>query len=125
MNPFKGVFAGIVAQMTERQVRQSWAFADRNEKKERLSAVSKLCIELDKVKQQTIQATRLAEMVIEHIIEGDWERAAEGAEDFTFEHEGEDHRAQFAPIYADFVTTCRTIFAEHARRDPNRRPDPH
>lgn len=104
---------------------KSWAMADRHERKTRLDAVTKLAVELDKVKQKTIQATGLAEQVIEDIIEGDWDKAARFVEDFTFNDEDERYRAEYAPIFENFVVTGRTVCAEALRRQPGKRPESH
>jgi hypothetical protein len=93
----------------------SWFMADRRERRARLRAVESLSVELAKIREQTIQATGLAESVIEDIIEGDWDAAGRMVEHLTFADGQEIYRTKFAPIYEDFVLICRTACAEHAR----------
>jgi hypothetical protein len=116
---------GIFVEGVTKQLEKSWCMVDGPERKARLAAVSKLCVELEKIKEQTIQATGLAEAVIEHIIEGDWEKAGRMIEMFTFERESEGHRSVYGPIYENFVVTGRTVCAEHARQPPGERHEPH
>jgi hypothetical protein len=94
---------------------KSWFMADRRERRTRLRAVESLSVELAKIREQTIQATGLAESVIEDIIEGDWDAAGRMVEHLTFADGQESYRAKFAPIFEDFVLICRTACAEHAR----------
>ncbi len=115
----------IYEQSMVKRIQNSWPLIDKFERKARLSAVMKLSAELEKVKKHTIQATSLAEGVIEDIIEGEWESAAQMIEHFTFKEEHESMRSAYAVVYEDFVTTGRTVCAEHARQTPGERLKSH
>jgi hypothetical protein len=90
----------------------SWAIQPREERKRRLHAVMQLSVELARIRETTEFSTRLAENAIESVIEGDWKMVEEWAEHFTFDVEGEQLRARFAPVFAVFhellLQTLRT-----------------
>jgi hypothetical protein len=80
----------------------SWSNQPREERRRRLDAVMRLSIELVRVRETTEFSTRMAELAIEAVIEGDWKMVDEWAEHFTFATEGEDLRQKYEPIFAIF-----------------------
>jgi hypothetical protein len=93
------------------QLTRSWCVQPREERKARLRAV----IELARIKKIDGFATLIAEGVIEDLIQGDWDRAEEGAEFFLFKGEGEALQAKYGLLWSNFVTLVRTFCAEHKR----------
>lgn len=84
------------------QIAESWALQPVEEQKRRRKAVIQLSIELGRITEHHGFSTRLAEMAIEAVIVGDWKMVQEWADHFTFDTEGEDLRAQYAPVFAVF-----------------------
>jgi hypothetical protein len=80
----------------------SWSNQDREERKRRLDAVMRLSIELVRVREMTQFSTRLAELAIEAVIEGDWKMVEEWAETFGFENEREEIRKHAVSAYVNF-----------------------
>jgi hypothetical protein len=81
----------------------SWALQDRAEQKRRLGAVIRLSAELERIREKESFATRLAELAIESVIEGDWKMVAEWAEHFSFADERDNEiRIHAEPVYAAF-----------------------
>ncbi len=80
----------------------SWAHQPREERKRRLGTVMRLSVELTRVTETTTFSTRLAELAIESVIEGDRKMVEEWAEHFAFADEGEELRQKYAPIFAIF-----------------------
>lgn len=80
----------------------SWALQSREERKRRLRAVIQLSVELNRIRETTNFATRLAELAIEAVIEGDWKMVAECTEHLTFNDESEELRKTSAPTFAVF-----------------------
>lgn len=103
----------MVDKLTVRKVGLSWCLQSRAERKARLQAVTELSIELAAIKAKNIFATGLGEGVIEYIIEGDWDYAAEAIEDFSWADD-ERLRTEYAPLW-EFVILGRTFCAEHRR----------
>ena len=62
----------------------AWTLQPREEQRRRLNAVIALSVELAKIREQSNFATRLGELAIEAVIEGDWKMVAEWAEHFQF-----------------------------------------
>ena len=87
----------------------SWANQDQAERKRRLSAVMRLSVELARISEITMFSTRLCEMAIESVIEGDWKAVSEWADHFSFESEGEQLRISHAPIFAAFRELLRQV----------------
>ncbi len=87
---------------TAERLTASWFLQPQEEKKRRRAAVIQLAIELGRVREATDFSTRLAELAIEAVIEGDWKMVEEWADHFTFTEEGEDLRAKYAPVFAVF-----------------------
>jgi hypothetical protein len=81
---------------------RSWALQPREEQRRRLGAVVRLSVELDRIRQTESFATRLAEMAIEAVIEGDWKMVEEWAEHFAFGDERDEVRIRGSEIYAMF-----------------------
>jgi hypothetical protein len=84
------------------QLTASWALQSPEEKKRRLHAVLRLSQELGRIKETTLFSTRLAEMAIEAVIEGDWKMVEGLAGHFTFSTEGEETMQIYAPVFAAF-----------------------
>ncbi len=85
------------------QVSRSWSLQPREEKRRRLGAVMRLSVELDRIRQVGLYATRMAEMSIEAVIEGDWKMVEEWAEHFTFADEpGMQGSSSHRELYATF-----------------------
>ena len=80
----------------------AWCIQPREEQRRRLRAVIQLSIELGRLRETTNFATRLAELAIESVIEGDWKMVEEWADHFTFGDETEELRQTSAPIFAVF-----------------------
>jgi hypothetical protein len=80
----------------------SWSLQQREERRRRLDAVMRLSVELARVRETTGFSTRLAEMAIESVIEGDWKMVEEWADHLAFSDEGEDQRQKYGTIYAIF-----------------------
>jgi hypothetical protein len=58
----------------------SWCLQTPEEKKRRLAIVVQLSVELAKIRETTIAATRIAERAIEAVIEGDWKTVQDHAD---------------------------------------------
>lgn len=84
------------------KIARSWALQPTVERRRRMSAIERLCVELDRIRQTENFATRLAEMAIEAVIEGDWESVEEWAEHFTFEDDRDEIRIHGSATYATF-----------------------
>jgi hypothetical protein len=80
----------------------SWSLQSREEQKRRLSAVIRLSVELERIREKENFATRLAELAIESVIEGDWKMVEEWAEHFAFEDERDEIRSPAGSVYATF-----------------------
>lgn len=106
---------GMFVNFTEQQVLRSWCLQPRDERKARLRAVIELSVELARIRAIDAFATAIGESVIEDVIQGDWDRAEEGAEFFLFNGEGEELRAKYGLLWTNFVTLVRTFCAEHKR----------
>lgn len=84
------------------KIARSWALQSREERRRRLSAIMRLSIELGHIRATTEFSTRLAEMAIEAVIEGDWKMVEEWAEDYSFSDDNEDIQQKYAPVFAIF-----------------------
>ena len=62
----------------------------------------RLSVELERIRQTESFATRLAEMAIEAVIEGDWKMVEEWADHFAFEDERDEIRIHGSSIYGTF-----------------------
>jgi len=80
----------------------AWCLQSREEQRRRLRAVIQLSVELVRIHETTTFATRLAELAIESVIEGDWKMVEEWADHFTFGDETEELRQRSAPTFAVF-----------------------
>lgn len=80
----------------------SWTLQPPEERKRRLGAVIRLSVELARVRETTEFSTRMAELAIEAVIEGDWKMVEEWAGHFTFDAEGEELRQKYTPIFFTF-----------------------
>ena len=80
----------------------AWCMQPPEEQKRRRRIVIQLSQELGRIQENTGFATRLAELAIEAVIEGDWKMVQEWAEHFSFEDENEQIRAQSAEPYSVF-----------------------
>lgn len=102
-------FLGSGLNMTEfmqlhraEQLAASWALQPSEEKRRRRHAVIQLSIELGHIREKGLFATRLAELAIDAVIEGDWKMVREWADHFAFEAEREELRATCASTFATF-----------------------
>lgn len=102
MDDLKDKIMDIVHADIVNRVCESWFRQDRSERKRRLHFVIELSVELTKIKEQTEFSTRLAELGIESIIEGDWTIVKEWADHFSFEDERDEIRLSCADVYARF-----------------------
>lgn len=84
------------------KIAASWTLQSREEKRRRLAAVTHLVAELERIRETTQSATRLAEMAIECVIEGDWTMVEEWADHFSFEDEHDGPGSKNAIAYATF-----------------------
>jgi hypothetical protein len=84
------------------KIARSWSLQPREEQRRRLDAVMRLSVELARVRESTVFSTRLAEMAIEAVIEGDWKMVSEWAEHFSFSDEDHFNKEKYAPIFAIF-----------------------
>ena len=80
----------------------AWCLQPREEQRRRLRAVMQLSIELGRIRETANFATRLAELAIESVIEGDWMMVEEWAEHFAFDDEAEELRKTSASTFAVF-----------------------
>jgi hypothetical protein len=80
----------------------SWSLQPLEERKRRLGAVMRLSVELTRVRETTESSTRLAELAIESVIEGDWKMVEEWADHFAFADEREELRQRCAPVFVTF-----------------------
>lgn len=80
----------------------SWFIQPLEERKRRRCAVIRLSQELGRIEETTNFATRLGELAIEAVIEGDWTMVKEWAEHFAFKDESEDLRGGMVAPYATF-----------------------
>lgn len=80
----------------------AWCIQRPEEQKRRRRAVIELSIELGRIREKENHGTRLAELAIEAVIEGDWKMVEERADHFAFAEEHEQIRQSSAPVYAVF-----------------------
>ena len=80
----------------------AWCLQPPEEQKRRRRAVIELSIELGRIRESSNFATRLAELAIESVIEGDRKMVEEWAEEFAFESESEQIRQGAAATFAVF-----------------------
>lgn len=89
----------------------SWFIQPTEERKRRRRAVIRLSQELGRIEETTNFATRLGELAIEAVIEGDWKMVAEWAEHLTFAKEfpvdvvdgnGDKLGEKYAAVFAVF-----------------------
>jgi hypothetical protein len=95
-------FFELLGTHSAEKLASSWALQDRAEQKRRLGAVILLSAELERIREKESFATRLAELAIESVIEGDWKMVDEWAEHFSFADERDEIRIHAEPVYAAF-----------------------
>jgi hypothetical protein len=95
-------FAEFMQLHRAEQLAASWALQPPEEKRRRRQSVIQLSIELGRIQETTMFSTRLAELAIESVIEGDWKMVEEWAAHFTFDDEHETIREKHAPVFATF-----------------------
>jgi hypothetical protein len=97
--------------ITAEKLAASWCVQPQDERKRRRRAVILLSQELGHIEEKTQFSTRLCELAIEAVIEGDWTMVEEWAEHFTFAEEfpknvtdetGTDLRDKYVPVFATF-----------------------
>ena len=84
------------------KIAASWSLQSREEKRRRLDAVINLSVELARIREISIHATRLGELAIEAVIEGDRKTIEEFADTFSFADERDELRNMSAPLWATF-----------------------
>lgn len=99
----------------EQKLRRSWCLQERPERQHRIETVIKLSVEYEKAWAQSIFSAAFARQAIEAIIEGDWEEAETCANHMTFSDTDERIRAQYAPIWENFVLIAK-VACESARQ---------
>jgi hypothetical protein len=99
----QGRMGGVYAKKQRDRLVSSWFMADREEARARLRAIHALVIEVDRIRQVSPFATRLANVVLEAIILGDWAEAKRAAGDFRFTDESEEVQATYAALWSEFV----------------------
>lgn len=87
---------------------RSWALSPREEQRRRLTAVVQLSAELAHIRETFSFATRLAELAIEAVIEGDWKMVEEWAEHFSFEDSGSKNAITYATFRELLLQVLRT-----------------
>jgi hypothetical protein len=105
------------------QVSRSWCLASPAERQHRLATVMALSVELARIKKTSIYATRLAENVIEDVIEGDWTTAAVFVEDFSFKKDSEVE-AHIIALWEPFIIVLRAACAEESHVERGERVEP-
>lgn len=96
---------------TAEKLAASWALQDKKERARRLSLVTDLCAELTQIKVHHNFATRIAELAIESVIEGDWPAVKDWAEQLSFANENEQIRQRSALVYARFSELLMQAYA--------------
>ena len=91
----------------------SWGLQSPEERKRRRRIVIALAQELGRIEEKSGFSTRLAELAIESVIDGDWKMVEEWAEHFAFEDEHEAIRTREAPEFAIF----RELLLQAVRTD--------
>lgn len=91
----------------------SWCLQVPEERKRRRRVVIQLSQELGRVEAISGFATRLGELAIEAVIEGDWKMVQEWADHFGFDGEQEQIRDSAAPTWATF----RELLLQSLRTD--------
>lgn len=84
------------------KIAASWMNQSREERRRRLSAVMRLSVELARIRESTLFATRLAEMAIEAVIEGDWKMVEEWADALRLAEEHESTQQTYEPVFVVF-----------------------
>jgi len=105
----RAVFDRIFTRFAEyrwESILRSYTLASKEERRLRLDAVMDLSAALARIQQKNIYGTRLhGESLIESIIEGDWMRAKEIANDITFDdHHDDEERRYFTELWEPFRT---------------------
>jgi hypothetical protein len=80
----------------------AWCLQPREEQRRRLRTVMQLSVELLRIRETTEFSTRLAELAIESVIEGDWKMVEEWAGHFAFDDEHAALREKHAHIFATY-----------------------
>ncbi len=112
---FQKKLMGMFYEHELKRIQLAWCLASKAERDLRLRAVIQLSVELDKIKQVDIFATRLGESVIEDIIQGSWDMAKSSVKDWTFHDESPSVREKYAPLWEAFRVTIEAMCAEHER----------
>ena len=87
----------------------AWCLQPPVEQKRRRRAIIQLSIELGRIQETAQFATRLAELAIEAVIEGDWKLVEEWAEHFAFSDEADDQSATVFAVFRELLLqTLRT-----------------
>lgn len=95
---------------------RSFCVVSREERQARVQTIIELSVELERIRKESIFATRLAQGVIEDVIEGDWTGALQLGFHFLFEEEIDQLRVAEAPRWAGFVEIIRVAAALAQKR---------
>lgn len=110
------IVSGIVHERRVKKLYDAYCLVDRDEQRARLTTIMALSVELHKIQEQDIFSTRLGEVPIESILEGDWEYAATYVSHFTFEGEGPEAAAKYGALWEPYRTLLHTAVVEARRR---------
>jgi hypothetical protein len=91
------------------RIKASWTLVDREEQVLRLRVIQDLSVELARIREISIQATRLGETVIEDVIKGDWKNAVRLSTDLV------DSCGADASLWEAFIALVSTAAAESKR----------
>jgi hypothetical protein len=131
----KSVFRAMWRTFDEYRLRRletSWFMVTREEQKQRLRALTRLILELEKIKAVSIQATLIGEGLIERVIEGDWKQVQAYHDDLVAafneplssetKWEGyQEHQEKHQALWEGFLMAAQTAIAESKRIAPGTR----
>jgi hypothetical protein len=114
-------FAADMARIMAERFSQSWGQQVIEERNRRLGFVTKMVLELQEVKKQTIFSNRWAEAAIESVITGDlgdlkmWKD--ELSEEGFARNAGPESGPRYAQIYARFQEICEEAYITSFSRE--------
>lgn len=123
--PFKSLFDRMWRNLDAYKVKKlqaAWFMVGREEKKHRLRTLSTLIPELERIKAVSIFSTMFGEVIIEAVIEGDWDYAEKFANDM-FKGEGEEIQVKYGPLWESFLVAAKVACAEAKRLQEGVRPE--
>ena len=84
------------------QVENSFPVLTAKEQQVRLKLVIELSVELEKIRQISIQSTAWGEMAIGDVINGNWADLPDKIDFLKFSMESEDFQKEYAPLWEKF-----------------------